>query len=153
METWFIIIVSLCIAALIRSIIFHRNHHNKLPPGPSLLHSSFLLLTNPASKFEPVLINLKARYGPIFTLSTGLGPSIFVSSHSLTHQILVKKGALFSDRPKFLINFNISSSSYGPTWRLLRRNLAAEVMHPNRLRSYSWARKWAFHMLVSRLLE
>ncbi|KAF5761956.1 putative cytochrome P450 [Helianthus annuus] len=153
METWFIIIVSLCIAALIRSIIFHRNHHNKLPPGPSLLHSSFLLLTNPASKFEPVLINLKARYGPIFTLSTGLGPSIFVSSHSLTHQILVKKGAVFSDRPKFLINFNISSSSYGPTWRLLRRNLAAEVMHPNRLRSYLWARKWAFHMLVSRLLE
>ncbi|KAJ0677938.1 putative cytochrome P450 [Helianthus annuus] len=102
---------------------------------------------------QPVLINLKARYGPIFTLSTGLGPSIFVSSHSLTHQILVKKGALFSDRPKFLINFNISSSSYGPTWRLLRRNLAAEVMHSNRLRSYSWARKWAFHMLVSRLLE
>ncbi|MFS8028056.1 putative cytochrome P450 [Helianthus anomalus] len=153
METWFIIILSLCIAALIRSIVFLRKHHNKLPPGPSLLHSTFLLLTNPASKFEPVLINLKARYGPIFTLSTGFGPSIFVSSHSLTHQILVKKGAVFSDRPKFLINFNISTSSYGPTWRLLRRNLAAEVMHSNRLRSYSWARKWAFHMLVSRLLE
>ncbi|KAI3671915.1 hypothetical protein L1987_87112 [Smallanthus sonchifolius] len=125
----------------------------KLPPGPSLLHSSFLLLTNSPLNFEPVLINLKARYGPLFTLSTGFGPSILVGSHSLAHEILVKKGALFSDRPKFFINFNISTASYGPNWRLLRRNLASEVMHPNRIKSYSSARKWAVHILISRLLE
>ncbi|KAF5761958.1 putative cytochrome P450 [Helianthus annuus] len=148
METWFIIVVSLCIAALIRSIILHRKHHNKLPPGPSLLHSTFLHLIS-----KPVLINLKTRYGPIFTLYTGLVPSIFITSRSLAHQVLVIKGAVSSDRPKFFLNFNIGTCSYGPTWRLLRRNLATEIMHPTRIKSYSWARKWAFHILISRLLE
>ncbi|KAL8227719.1 hypothetical protein R6Q57_015303 [Mikania cordata] len=153
METWFLIIVTLCIAALLRSILFSRSSGKKLPPGPSLLHSSFLVLTKWPKNFEPVLINLKTRYGPLFTISTGLGPSIFVGNHTLAHQILVKKGAVFSDRPKFFINFNISTASYGPTWRLLRRNLASEVMQPNRIKSYSEARKWAVHILISRLSE
>ncbi|KAI3796314.1 hypothetical protein L1987_38981 [Smallanthus sonchifolius] len=153
METWFIIVVSLCIAALIRPTLSHRRYNKKLPPGPSLLHSSFLLLTNSPLNFEPVLINLKDRFGQLFTLSTGFGPSILVSSHKLAHEILVKKGALFSDRPKFFINFNISTASYGPNWRLLRRNLASEVMHPSRIKSYSSARNWALRILISRLSE
>ncbi|KAJ0837765.1 putative cytochrome P450 [Helianthus annuus] len=150
METWFIIIVSLFIAAIIRSTLFRRRHHNKLPPGPSLLHSTFLQLTS-----KPVFINLRTRYGPIFTLYTALVPvpSIFISSRSLAHEVLVTQGAVSSDRPKFFLNFNIGTSSYGPTWRLLRRNLATEIMHPTRIKSYSWARKWAFHILISRLLE
>ncbi|KAJ0683127.1 putative cytochrome P450 [Helianthus annuus] len=151
--TWFITILSLCIAALIRSILFHRRHHNKLPPGPSLLHSSFLLLTNSPLKFEPILISLKARYGPLFTLSSGLQTNIFVGDHSLAHQLLVQKGAIFSDRPTTVPVRTISTSSYGPTWRILRRNLASEVMHPARIRSYSWARKWVLQILIERLLE
>ncbi|KAM0047900.1 putative cytochrome P450 [Helianthus debilis subsp. tardiflorus] len=153
METWFIIIVSLCTAALIRSIIFHRRHHNKLPPGPSLIHTCFLLLTNPPLKFEPVLINLKARYGPLFTLSYGFGPNIFVGNHTLAHQILVQKGAVFSDRPNSLFTRTISTCSYGTTWRILRRNLASEIMHPTRISSYSWARKWVLEVLIDRLQE
>ncbi|XP_076927947.1 cytochrome P450 89A2-like [Bidens hawaiensis] len=153
METWFITIVSLCIAALIKSIISRRRSPVNTPPGPSLVHSNLLILLNPAKKFESVLINLKTKYGPIFTLLTGLGPSIFIANHSLAHEVLIKKGAVFSDRPKFLINFNISSASYGPTWRLLRRNLASEVMHPARMKSYSSARKWALDILTDRLLE
>ncbi|KAI3498008.1 hypothetical protein L1887_33694 [Cichorium endivia] len=151
METWFVIIVSLCLAALIRSLLFHRKDGKKLPPGPSLLSSNFLLLTNSLSELEPILRNLKSKYGPLITLSIGSRPSIFVGSHSLAHQALIQKGAVFSDRPRTLAVRNISSAAYGPTWRVLRRNLAAEVLHPSRVKSYSWARKWVLQILLGRL--
>ncbi|KAI3796318.1 hypothetical protein L1987_38985 [Smallanthus sonchifolius] len=152
MEPWFLITVTLCIAAFIRSLLFRRSHHNNnLPPGPSLLSSTLILLTNPLPYLELILKNLKSKYGPIITLSIGSRPSIFVFTHSLAHQILIQNGAVFSDRQRTLPVRNISSSPYGPTWRLLRRNLAAEILHPSRVKSYSWARKWVLHILINRL--
>nr|XP_043626819.1 cytochrome P450 89A2-like [Erigeron canadensis] len=154
METWFIIISSICVAALIRSIIFPRRNSKKLlPPSPSILYNIFIQLATPPLNWEPVLINLKAKYGPLFTLSLAFRPFIIVGSHDLAYQILIKKGAIFSDRPKSLPMLNISSASYGPTWRLFRRNLASEIMHPARIKSYSWARKWVLHILLGRLQE
>nr|XP_043625197.1 cytochrome P450 89A2-like [Erigeron canadensis] len=152
METWFIIILSFCIAAIIKPLFFTKSHSKKkLPPGPSLLSSNFILLTNSLSALEPILKKFKAKYGPLITLSIGSRPSIFVSEHELAHQILIQKGAVFSDRPRTFAVRNISSSSYGPTWRLLRRNLASEVLHPSRVKSYTWARKWVLHILINRL--
>ncbi|KAI3498003.1 hypothetical protein L1887_33689 [Cichorium endivia] len=153
METWFIVVVSLCVAALIRSLLFHRRYGKTLPPGPSFITSNFLLLTRSRLEFETILINLKSRYGSLITLYIGSRPSIFVGSHSLAHQVLIQKGAVFSDRPKSFALRNISSASYGPTWRLFRRNLASEVMHPAHINSYSWARKWVLHILIGRLQE
>uniref|UniRef100_A0A251S363 Putative cytochrome P450 n=1 Tax=Helianthus annuus TaxID=4232 RepID=A0A251S363_HELAN len=147
---WFVIIVSLCTAAVIWSILVRPK---KLPPGPSFLYSTYLMLTTSLLNFEPILINLNARYGPLFTLPIGFRTNIFVGSHSLAHQVLVQKGAVFSDRPKSVITRTIATSSYGSTWRLFRRNLASEVMHPARIRSYSWARKWVLQVLIERLLE
>ncbi|CAI9278804.1 unnamed protein product [Lactuca saligna] len=155
METWFIIVVSLCVAALIRSLLFRRSDADgkKLPPGPSLISSNFILLTNSLSELEPILRKFKSKYGPLITLSIGSRPSIFVGNHSLAHQVLIQKGAVFSDRPRTLAVRNISSSAYGPTWRVLRRNLASEVLHPSRVKSYSWARKWVLQILLGRLRE
>ncbi|XP_023769217.1 cytochrome P450 89A2 [Lactuca sativa] len=156
METWFIIVVSLCVAALIRSLLFRRSDADGkklLPPGPSLISSNFILLTNSLSELEPILRKFKSKYGPLITLSIGSRPSIFVGSHSLAHQVLIQKGAVFSDRPRTLAVRNISSAAYGPTWRVLRRNLASEVLHPSRVKSYSWARKWVLQILLGRLRE
>ncbi|KAL0381976.1 UNVERIFIED_CONTAM: cytochrome [Sesamum calycinum] len=47
----------------------------------------------------------------------------------------------------------ISSSPYGPTWRLLRRNLTYEILHPSRVRAYSSARRWVLSLLIHRLRE
>ncbi|GJX08844.1 hypothetical protein Tco_0196776 [Tanacetum coccineum] len=71
METWFVIVVTLCITALIRSILSSIRTVKKQPPGPSYLYSTFLLLTNSILDFEPVLIKLKATYGPLIRLSIG----------------------------------------------------------------------------------
>jgi hypothetical protein len=34
----------------------------------------------------------------------------------------------------------ISSAFYGPTWRTLRRNLASEMLHPSKIKSFSQVR-------------
>ncbi|KAK9051230.1 hypothetical protein SSX86_027856 [Deinandra increscens subsp. villosa] len=151
MESRFAIVVSLLIAVLAGYVLFRRRSGKKLPPGPSFLTSNFLLLTNPLLEFEPVLKNLKAKYGPFFTLSTFSGPAIIIADHSLAHKVLIQQGAVFSDRPKSFPMRNISSASYGPTWRLFRRNLASEFMHPSRVESYSWARKWVLHVYFCRI--
>ncbi|WMV20892.1 hypothetical protein MTR67_014277, partial [Solanum verrucosum] len=71
---------------------------------------------------------------------------IFVASHSIAYQALVQQGAVFSDRPKAgpvsSNQRNINTSPYGPIWRLLRRNLTSEILHPSRIKSYSKARSW-----------
>ncbi|GKF50825.1 cytochrome P450 89A2-like protein, partial [Tanacetum coccineum] len=77
----------------------------------------------------------------------------FVGSHSLAHEILIQKGALFSDRPKTIPVLRISTSTYGPTWRILRRNLTSEIMHPYRIKSYSWARSWVLCNLIDKIQE
>ncbi|XP_023769218.1 cytochrome P450 89A2 [Lactuca sativa] len=153
METWFVLIISLCVAALIRALLLYRKDGKKLPPGPSLLSSIFIILTTPLSELEPILRNLKSKHGPLITLFIGPPPSIIVSSHSVAHQILIQKGTIFSDRPSTIPVRNISSASYGPTWRVLRRNLVSEILHPSRVTSYSWSRKWVLHNLIGRLQD
>ncbi|RLN05112.1 hypothetical protein C2845_PM13G03140 [Panicum miliaceum] len=46
---------------------------------------------------------------------------------------------------------NISSAPYGATWRALRRNLAAGMLNPARLRVFSPARRGVLNVLASRI--
>ncbi|KAF7148583.1 hypothetical protein RHSIM_Rhsim03G0225200 [Rhododendron simsii] len=165
METWFIIVISLCIAALIKPILslIHSppHHRNKLPPGPTTipLITNLLFLRKSFTEFESALRSYRAKYGPIITLRLGFRPGILISSPALAHQALVQNGAVFSDRPappatlKIISRnqHNISSAGYGPTWRLLRRNLTSEILHPSRVKSYSAARRWVLAILFERL--
>ncbi|KAL7168169.1 hypothetical protein ACSBR2_038583 [Camellia fascicularis] len=112
-------------------------------------------------KIEQGLRDLRGKYGPIITLRIGHRPAIFVSSHSIAHHALIQNGAHFSDRPKALATVEIfssnqhtiSSAAYGPTWRLLRRNLTSEILHPSRVKSYTHARQWVLGILIHRLLN
>ncbi|KAL3584102.1 hypothetical protein D5086_015163 [Populus alba] len=111
-----------------------------------------------AFKIEPILRSLHAKFGPMVTLRIGTRPAIFVADRTLAHEALIHGGAVFADRPpavatrKFLTSnqHNISSSFYGPTWRLLRRNLTAEILHLSRVKSYSHARNWVLKILQNR---
>ncbi|XP_052189972.1 cytochrome P450 89A2-like [Diospyros lotus] len=167
-ETWFVVVVSLYLAALFKSFLnlillfasssssSSSSSSKKLPPGPPAVPviGSFLCS-------RPILRHLRDQHGPILTLRIGSRPTIFIGAHSTAHRALVQNGAIFSDRPKALPasrlitsnQHNVSSAAYGPTWRLLRRNLTSEVLHPSRVRSYSRARKWVLSVLIRRLLD
>ncbi|KAH6815375.1 cytochrome P450 [Perilla frutescens var. frutescens] len=164
MEAWFIITVSLCLAALLKPLLSLFSPRKKnLPPGPPTLPliGSPIWLLSPISEldFEQVLRRLKLRYGPLIAVKIAHRSLVFVSGHSIAHQALVQNGAVFADRPDppptitYLTapRKTISSSSYGPTWRLLRRNITQEILHPSRVRGYSASRRWVLSLLIDRL--
>ncbi|PWA76287.1 cytochrome P450 [Artemisia annua] len=84
-------------------------------------------------------------------LTNTFGPWSLFHPRSDMQDYMLTKGAVFSDRPRTLPVRNISSSAYGPTWRVLRRNLASEVLHPSRVKSYGSGRKWVLKILIDHL--
>ncbi|XVF06820.1 hypothetical protein REPUB_Repub06bG0083600 [Reevesia pubescens] len=169
METWFLITSTLCISAFIKALIknllfpSHKKLGPKLPPGPSTFPflGNVILLLKSFSELEPILRDLHAKFGNLVTLRIGSYPAIFVRDHSLAHQALVQKGAVFADRPPAVSTAKIDSSNqhtinsagYGPTWRILRKNLTSEILNPSRVRSYSHARNWVLNILKEHLIK
>ncbi|XWS64998.1 hypothetical protein CRYUN_Cryun05aG0053000 [Craigia yunnanensis] len=168
METWVIILITISISLLFRALLNlllfpSKKPFKTLPPGPVNIPiiSNILWLRRTFSELEPILRNLHKMLGPMVTLKILSRPAIFICDRSLTHQALIQNGALFADRPEASTigkiissnQHNISSAPYGPTWRLLRRNLTAEILHPSRIKSYSHARKWVIQILLESLMS
>ncbi|KAI3915146.1 hypothetical protein MKW98_011491 [Papaver atlanticum] len=134
-----------------------RQTPKKLPPGPYSIPiiTSLQWLRKPLEAFEPTLRNLKAKYGPIITLSIGHQKSIFITNSSLAHQALIQNGAIFADRPPAPVTSKIVSSnqhviseaSYGPLWRLLRKNLTVQILHPSKIKSFAPVRKRVLNII------
>ncbi|XP_042480087.1 cytochrome P450 89A2-like [Macadamia integrifolia] len=167
MEVWFILFLSLCLCAALKSFL-HLSSNGKpkqtnlsLPPGPPkvAIIGNLLWLYKSFTDLEPILQSLRHKYGPIITLHIGSRPAIFITNHSLAHQALVENGAVFAHRPPASASnriittnqHNINSAAYGPLWRVLRRNLTSELLHPSKVKSYSHARKWVLEILKERL--
>ncbi|KAI3845707.1 hypothetical protein MKW92_038051 [Papaver armeniacum] len=157
---WFIIIITLSICAALNNLL-KSPKRLPLPPGPVSIPiiTSFQWLRKSFSDLEPILNNLKTKYGPIITLSIGHSKSIFITNSSLAHQAFIQNGAVFADRPPpletskiFSSNqHNITSASYGSLWRLLRRNLTFQILHSSKIKSFSPARKWVLNIINERL--
>ncbi|KAJ3682161.1 hypothetical protein LUZ60_014734 [Juncus effusus] len=157
--TWFLILLFLLPLFF---LIKNKVKKNNLPPGPPAVPiiGNLLWLYHSASDIEPVLRNLHAKYGPIITLRVGSRIKlIFISDRRLAHTALVTHGAIFAGRPAQLALrkiitancHNITGSTYGPLWRLLRRNLAGEALHPSKVKLFSPARNWVLGVLVEKL--
>ncbi|XP_074275310.1 cytochrome P450 89A2-like [Silene latifolia] len=163
MEIWFMIVVTVSIAALINAFLSLFKPKSNLPPGPRSVPilSTVLWLGKSSLEMEQTLRKLRLRFGPIVTIYLGSRPLIFISDRTLAHQALVQHGPIFADRPEptltskiFSSNqHNINTAGYGPTWRLLRRNLTSKILHPSKSKEFSSARKWALEILLSHLKE
>ncbi|KAL5996120.1 hypothetical protein ACLOJK_026193 [Asimina triloba] len=165
MDLWLLVLLSLVtLAAALKFLSIspaYNSRKKRLPPGPPTLPllGSILWLSRPHFDIEPVLRQLRDKYGPILTLYIGTRPAVFITDRSLAHEALVTKGSLFSDRPPPTVagsiitdnQHNINSAAYGPLWRLLRRNLMSEILHPSRVKSFAEGRKWVLELLIKRL--
>ncbi|KAE8668837.1 Cytochrome P450 89A9 [Hibiscus syriacus] len=161
MATWLIILLIISISLLLKAFFNPFSSPKSLPPSPPTfpLIGNFLWIRKPVFQIEQGVRRLRRTLGPIITLHLGPRPSIFIFDRSLAHQALIQNGSLFSDRPKSLPankimnsnQHNISSGSYGPLWRLLRRNLTSEILHLSRVKSYANARKWVLDILLNSL--
>lgn len=162
MEAWFFIVVTVCTAALIKSILnFISGVKAPLPPRPFTLPfiGSLMLFRKSFAELEPILRDLHHKLGPMVFLYLGHRAAVFISSRSLAHQALIQNGAVFADRPPPFTTVkitssnqhNVSAAQYGPTWRSLRRNLMSEILHPSRIRTYSRARRWVLEILLDKV--
>ncbi|XVF30565.1 hypothetical protein REPUB_Repub16aG0069100 [Reevesia pubescens] len=158
MVAWFFIFISISISILLKLIFKYlsqtRTPSPNLPPGPHPLPiiGNLFLFRKSFNDLQCILESLHARFGPIITLHFGSRPAIFIADHFLAHQALVQNGAIFADRPPALDGREqvvITTALYGSTWRVLRRNLTAEMLHSSRVKSYSQARK----LVLERLLK
>jgi cytochrome P450 family 89 subfamily A len=149
--------------ALLLSLLVLRLHakNRRLPPGPPAvpLFGNLLWLRNSAVQVEPLLLKLFKRYGPVVTLRMGSQLTIFVADRRLAHAALLGAGAVtMANRPQAAtssllgVSDNIiTRTDYGPVWRLLRRNLVAETLHPSRVRLFAPARAWVRGVLMDKL--
>ncbi|XVF42858.1 hypothetical protein PTKIN_Ptkin01aG0399500 [Pterospermum kingtungense] len=158
MGAWLFIFISISISVLLKLIFNYviqtRKPSQNLPPGPRPLPiiGNLLLFRRSFNDLQCVLQTLHAKFGPIITLHFGSRPSIFIADRFLAHQALVQNGAVFADRPPGLDGRKqvvITTAVCGSMWRVLRRNLAAEMLHSSRVKSYSHARK----LVLQRLLK
>ncbi|KAF8722394.1 hypothetical protein HU200_022506 [Digitaria exilis] len=149
-------------AALLLHLVLRNKRRPRLPPGPPSLPllGSVSWLTNSPASIEPLLRRLFDRHGPVVALRVGSRLSVFVADRRLAHAALVEGGAVLADRPALQTasllgesDNTITRASYGPTWRLLRRNLVAETLHPSRVRMFARARAWVRRVLVDKLGE
>ncbi|XP_022148533.1 cytochrome P450 89A2-like [Momordica charantia] len=166
MATFFIffdVAISLCICYLLTAIFGHFRSSTNLPPGPPSfpILTTLLWLRRSPLQIESLLRTFVAKYGPVVTLRIGSRPSVFIADRHIAHAALIQSASLFADRPPALPvssvvssnQHNISSASYGPLWRLLRRNLTSQILHPSRVASYGGARKWVLDILLNRFLS
>ncbi|XP_038726241.1 cytochrome P450 89A2-like [Tripterygium wilfordii] len=163
MNFWFVVLISFSVAVLLKAFISLLSPNHKLPPGPRRIPiiGGLFWLRKTSTDVESILRSLHAKLGPIVTLRIRSRPAIFIADRYLAHQALVHNGAVFADRPPALTTgkilsrnqCNINSAFYGPNWRLLRRNLTAEILNPSRVRTYSHARKWVLQILMDRLVS
>ncbi|KAI3842066.1 hypothetical protein MKX03_000976 [Papaver bracteatum] len=155
---WLLIIIttvlSLCAIPLINLLLCQTR--NRSPPGPVSIPiiTTLQWLRKPVADVEPTLRNLKAKYGPIITLSIGYQKLIFITNSSLAHQALIQNGAIFADRPPAPLTSKIVSSDQhviseasGPLWRLLRKNLTVQILHPSKFKVFSPARKRVLNII------
>ncbi|KAK7252562.1 hypothetical protein RIF29_36604 [Crotalaria pallida] len=160
---WLYLVASICVYVFLQALA-NVICNKRLPPSPPtvpILGNIFWLLKSSKNfaDLEPILRSLRLKYGNIVTIHIGSSPSIFITSHEAAHRALVKNGTTFASRPLalqttqviFPNQHTVSTSPYGPIWRLLRQNFM-HVIQPSRLNSYSHCRKFALNILKKNVL-
>lgn len=128
------------------------------PPGWPVVGNLFQVILQ-RRPFIFMVRDLRAKYGPIFSMKMGQRTLVIITSSDLIHEALVKKGELFASRPpdspiRLIFSVGkcaINSAVYGPLWRSLRRNFVTELINPSRVSQCGWIRKWAVESHMKRL--
>lgn len=153
--------LSFSLTAALLFLLNGKNKQEQLPPGPPalLFLAKFLALRRSIFDLCPLLLELHARYGPVISVRL-FRTLVFVSDRCLAHRVLVQSGSTFADRPRLFDpgllftsgSRNINAAPYGAYWRLVRRNLASEALHPPRVSLFAPARRRMRDALVRDLL-
>lgn len=119
-------------AAYVFTFIGRRENH--LPPGPPTLPVLGNLHQIPKKGAHFQFTEWAKQYGGLYTLKLGTGTAAVITNRRLIKQLVDKKSALYSERPKsFVANFissgdHILLMQYGQQWRSTRKLLHTSLM-------------------------
>ncbi|KAL4957318.1 cytochrome P450 [Aspergillus filifer] len=123
---------------LVHDVILWR----RLPPGPAPLPLIGNKLQLPSYQPWIKFREWSKMYGPIFTVWLGRRPTIVISDPAIASELLEKRSAKYSSRPRFVtmgeIYWDMASilvQPYGKEW-LVRRRLLHSALTPRALESY-----------------
>ncbi|KAH9834664.1 cytochrome P450 monooxygenase [Rhodofomes roseus] len=121
-------IICLGLAAAVLSYVLHTPRRGSLPPGPPrvpLLGNAHQL---PQSDQHLTFTKWAAQYGDVVYVEIFTRPTIILNSAKAAIDLMDKRGAIYSDRPRFvwfheLIGWtsNTSLCGYNETWRRMRK--------------------------------
>ncbi|WQF76450.1 Putative cytochrome P450 [Colletotrichum destructivum] len=104
------------------------SHRSQLPPGPKTIRTG---LKKPWLWFR----ELSREYGDVVYLQMGPTPTIVLGSAQAAWDLLEKRGAVFSSRPRFIVGGELLSGGmrglmapYSPFWRRWRKLLHGGFM-------------------------
>ncbi|KAF6821084.1 cytochrome P450 [Colletotrichum sojae] len=104
------------------------SHRSQLPPGPKIIKTG---IRKPWLWFQ----ELSKEYGDVVYLQLGPTPTIVLGSAQAAWDLLEKKGAIFSSRPRFIMGGELLSGGmrglmapYSPFWRRWRKLLHSGFM-------------------------
>ncbi|PKS11704.1 hypothetical protein jhhlp_001692 [Lomentospora prolificans] len=105
-----------------------RRHRSELPPGPKVVKTG---IRKPWLWFH----ELTKEYGDVVYLQMGPTPTIILGSAQAAWDLLEKRGAIYSSRPRFVMGGELLSNGlrglmapYGPFWRRWRKLLHSGFM-------------------------
>lgn len=104
------------------------SHRSQLPPGPKVIKTG---IRKPWLWFQ----ELSKQYGDVVYLQLGPTPTIILGSAQAAWDLLEKKGAIFSSRPRFIMGGELLSGGmrglmapYSSYWRRWRKLLHSGFM-------------------------
>ncbi|KAI2608722.1 cytochrome P450 [Hypoxylon fragiforme] len=127
-------------------------HRSELPPGPKSIKSG---INKPWLWFR----ELNKEYGDVVYLQMGPTPTIILGSAQAAWDLLEKRGAKYSSRPRFIMGGELLSGGmrglmapYGPFWRRWRKLLHSGFMQ-RQSETYRPIQSLESKVLMKELLE
>ncbi|TFK64022.1 cytochrome P450 [Pluteus cervinus] len=134
------------------------NESRRLPPGPKGL--PFLGNIFQITQFQWLqFTEWKKEFGPIFSLNFAGQPVIVLNSHEVVGDLLDRRSAIYSSRPRFIMASEILTGGmfiplqpYGETWRRMRK-AAHEGLNTRAAETYQPLQEVEAATLVSGLMK
>ncbi|RAL00821.1 cytochrome P450 [Aspergillus ibericus CBS 121593] len=134
------ILVTLLVIVTLR-LLYEHHRDRRLPPGPRRLPLLGNLHQAPKTLPWRIFTEWSKTYGPIMSAQFGRQTLILITSPTIAHDLLDRRGSIYANRPELIMAQNITKGLHILTrqydsWTKLHQRLEAPVLSPRASNTY-----------------